>query len=145
MANPQGRKGASRERELVDMLWEEGFGVIRAPASGSATQRALPDILAGDGSRYIAVEAKASAKDVVYIDGDEIESLREFSDRFGARMRVGVRFNNENWYFFHPADLHITDGGNYRVKREAALREGEDFEELVGKTRQMRLGETDDE
>ena len=144
MANPQGRKGASRERELVDMLWEEGFGVIRAPASGSATQRALPDILAGDGSTYVAVEAKASAKDVVYVDGDEIDALREFSERFGARMRVGVRFNNEDWYFFHPAALHVTDGGNYRVKRETALREGEDFEELVGKTRQMRLGETDD-
>lgn len=142
MANPQGRKGTSRERELVEMFWDAGFGVIRVPASGSATKRPLPDLIAGNGSRYIAVEAKSSASEVIYIDGGEVEDLIDFSNKFGARARVGVRFDHESWYFFHPGDLHVTDGGNYRVKKGFALREGEDFDELIGNTRQTRLGES---
>jgi len=143
MSNPRSQKGSSRERELVEMLWEEGFGVVRAPASGSATDRALPDLVAGNDDRdlRLAVEAKASASDTVYIDGEEVTQLIEFADRFGARARVGVRFDREDWYFFHPGDLHVTDGGNYRVKKGKALREGEDFEELVGGTKQRRLGD----
>ena len=70
VSNPRSQKGSSRERELVDMFWEAGFGVVRAPASGSATDRALPDLVAGNEERYVAVEAKASASDTVYIDGD---------------------------------------------------------------------------
>jgi Holliday junction resolvase len=141
VSNPRSQKGSSRERELVDMFWEADFGVVRAPASGSATDRALPDLVAGNDERYVAVEAKASASDTVYIDGDEVTQLIEFADRFGARARVGVRFDREDWYFFHPGDLHVTDGGNYRVKKDKALREGEDFHELVGDTKQTRLGD----
>jgi len=144
MGNPRSQKGSSRERELVDMFWEAGFGVVRAPASGSATDRALPDLIAGNDDRYVAVEAKASGGDTVYVDGDEVTQLIEFADRFGARARVGVRFDREDWYFFHPGDLHVTDGGNYRVKKEVALRDGEDFEEVVGGTKQTRLGGEDE-
>jgi Holliday junction resolvase len=101
-------------------------------------------LVAGNDERYVAVEAKASASDTVYIDGDEVTQLIEFADRFGARARVGVRFDREDWYFFHPGDLHVTDGGNYRVKKEKALRDGEDFEEIIGGTKQTRLNDTED-
>ena len=94
------RKGDRRERELVNRLDEAGFAVMRAPASGSATDRELPDVLAGDGGTFYAIEAKST-----------------------------------------------TDGGNYRVKKETALAEGEDFESFVGGPEQARLtevGEADD-
>ena len=126
-------KGASRERELVDMFWDAGFGVIRAPASGSATERALPDILAGNDDVYVAVEAKSSGGDAVYVEGREVEELLEFSNRFGAKARLGARFDREDWFFFHPGELHYTDGGNYRVKKAFALEEGESFDELIGR------------
>jgi hypothetical protein len=42
------RKGDRRERELVNKLDDAGFAVMRAPASGSATARDLPDGLAGE-------------------------------------------------------------------------------------------------
>lgn len=125
-------KGSSRERELVDKFWEAGFGVVRAPASGSATERSLPDIVAGNGEVYVAVEAKSSSGDPIYIDGREVSELMDFKRRFGCKARIGVRFDREDWYFFHPGDLHVTDGGNYRVKKEYALGEGEGFDELVG-------------
>jgi Holliday junction resolvase len=126
------RKGDRRERELVNLLDEAGFAVMRAPASGSATERDLPDVLAGDGDRFYAIEAKASAGDPIYLDGEEVESLLFFARNFGAKARVAVRFDREDWYFFHPGDLYTTDGGNYRVKRETALAEGADLAELTG-------------
>ncbi|MFB6085178.1 MAG: Holliday junction resolvase Hjc [Halorientalis sp.] len=135
------RKGDRRERELVNALDESGFAVMRAPASGSATDRELPDVLAGDGEAFYAIEAKSSAGDPIYLDGEEIQALLYFAQNFGAKPRVGVRFDREDWYFFHPADLYTTDGGNYRVKKETALADGTDFAEFVGDTRKVTLEE----
>jgi holliday junction resolvase Hjr len=115
--------------------------VMRAPASGSATTRELPDVLAGDGETFYAIEAKASAGNPIYLTGEEVEALVYFARNFGAKARIAVRFDREDWYFFHPGDLYITDGGNYRVKKETALAEGEDFDELIGRSTQARLGE----
>jgi len=138
-------KGDRRERELVNALDEAGFAVMRAPASGSATERDLPDVLAGDGTDFYAIEAKSSADDWIYLDGAEVEGLVYFSRNFGAKPRIGVRFDREDWYFFHPGDCHTTDSGNYRVKRETALAEGVDFEELVGHSRKVTLDELGDD
>ncbi|WP_423743786.1 Holliday junction resolvase Hjc (plasmid) [Haladaptatus sp. SPP-AMP-3] len=127
MAN---RKGDRRERELVNRLDDTGFAVMRAPASGGATQRELPDVLAGNGNAFYAIEAKSSAGDPIYLTGEEVEALVYFSQNFGAKPKIGVRFDREDWYFFHPADVHQTKGGNYRVKKETALDEGETMDEL---------------
>ncbi|MFC6837119.1 Holliday junction resolvase Hjc [Halomarina ordinaria] len=132
-------KGNRRERELVNLLDDRGFAVMRAPASGSATTRELPDVLAGNGDVFYAIEAKASAGRPIYLTGEEVEALVYFARNFGAKPRIAVRFDREDWYFFHPADLHVTDGGNYRVKKETALSEGTDVEELTGGPAQTRL------
>ena len=118
-------KGDRRERELVNLLDERGFAVMRAPASGSSTDRELPDVLAGDGDVFYAIEAKSSSGRPIYLTGEEVEALVYFSRNFGAKPRIAARFDREDWYFFHPADLHVTDGGNYRVKKETAIAEGE--------------------
>jgi Holliday junction resolvase len=135
------RKGDRRERELVNRLDEAGFAVMRAPASGSATDRELPDVLAGNGETFYAIEAKSSSGRPIYLSGEEVEALIYFARNFGAKARVAVRFDREAWYFFHPGDLHTTDGGNYRVKSETALAEGEGFESFVGGPAQARLTE----
>ena len=135
------RKGDRRERELVNMLDEAGFAVMRAPASGSATARELPDVLAGNGDVFYAIEAKSSSGNPIYLTGEEVEALIYFSRNFGAKARIAVRFDREDWYFFHPGDLYVTDGGNYRVKKETALAEGADFAELTGRSKQARLGD----
>ncbi|MDH5018925.1 Holliday junction resolvase Hjc [Halobacterium rubrum] len=129
MANSNA-KGNRRERELVNALDERGFAVMRAPASGSATERELPDVLAGDGDAFYAVEAKSSAGDPIYLTGEEVEALVYFSQNFGASPKIGVRFDREDWYFFHPADVHQTDGGNYRVKKETAVEDGQHLDDL---------------
>ncbi|WP_338726765.1 Holliday junction resolvase Hjc [Haladaptatus sp. DJG-WS-42] len=144
MANSNS-KGNRRERELVNLLDDAGFAVMRAPASGAATTRELPDVLAGNGNVFYAIEAKSSSGRPIYLTGEEVEALVYFSQNFGAKPRIAVRFDREDWYFFHPADLYVTDGGNYRVKKETALAEGEDLDELTGKSKKTRLSDLSDE
>ncbi|QIB72959.1 nucleoid-structuring protein H-NS [Halogeometricum borinquense] len=139
------RKGDRRERELVNKLDDAGFAVMRAPASGSATERELPDVLAGNGEMFYAIEAKASSGRPIYLQGEEVEALIYFAQNFGAKSRIAVRFDREDWYFFHPGDLYVTDGGNYRVKKETALAEGEPFDSFVGGPAQSRLTDVADE
>ncbi len=134
-------KGGRRERELVNRLDEAGFAVMRAPASGAATERELPDVLAGDGESFYAIEAKSSAGNPIYLTGEEVEALIYFAQNFGAKPRIGVRFDREDWYFFHPGDLYVTDGGNYRVKKETAIADGIDFPEFVGESKKVTLEE----
>ncbi|MDS0220360.1 Holliday junction resolvase Hjc [Haloarcula sp. S1AR25-5A] len=143
MANSNA-KGDRRERELVNALDEAGFAVMRAPASGSATERELPDVLSGDGETFYAIEAKSSAGDPIYLTGEEVEALLFFARNFGAKPRIAVRFDREDWYFFHPADLHTTGGGNYRVKKEKALSDGTDFDEFVGHSEKVTLDDVAD-
>jgi Holliday junction resolvase len=140
---PGNPKGDRRERELVNLLDEYGFAVMRAPASGSATHRELPDVLAGDGEQFYAIEAKSSSGDPIYLRGEEVEALVYFARNFGAKPRIGVRFDREDWYFFHPADLYTTDAGSYRVKLETALEEGTDIDELAGVSERTGLEEFD--
>jgi Holliday junction resolvase len=136
-------KGDRRERELVNRLDGAGFAVMRAPASGSATERELPDALAGDGEVFYAIEAKSSAGNPIYLTGEEVEALVFFAQNFGAKPRIGVRFDREDWYFFHPSECHVTDGGNYRVQKETALEDGMDFDELTGDSSRTRLDDYD--
>ena len=138
-------KGDRVERELVNKLDEAGFAVMRAPASGSATERELPDVLAGNGDTFYAIEAKSSSGNPIYLTGEEVEALVFFSRNFGAKPRIGVRFDREDWYFFHPGDCYVTDGGNYRVKKETALADGIDFEELTGRSSRAQLDEYENE
>lgn len=136
MAN---RKGERRERELVNRLHDAGFAVMRAPASGSATDRELPDVLAGNGDRFYAIEAKSSSGNPIYLDAQEVEALTYFAENFGALPRIGIRFDEESWAFFDPDELYITPGGNYRVNQETAISQGEDILELAGESSQFRL------
>lgn len=127
------KKGDRAERELVNALDDLGFAVMRAPSSGSATERELPDVLAGNGETFYAIEAKASSGQPIYLGGgepdEEVESLIHFAENFGAKPRIGARFNYEDWAFFHPDELHHTPSGNVRVKTED-LPDGESLDEL---------------
>lgn len=123
------------ERELVNSLHELGWGTMRCPSSGSATDRDLPDVIVGkrvrDGAEFHgnpvsepwAVELKATASTTAYATGEEIDALDAFAERFGAESYVGARFKHggRTPYYLVPIDAcRMTDGGNYGVPRDDA-------------------------
>ena len=133
------KKGSIEERDLVNKLWDAGFAAMRAPASGGATKRPLPDVLAGNGKIYLAIEVKSSRQDHIYIDKEKIDNLIEFSDIFGATPYVGAKFIRKKWRFIKLDDLHVTRSNNYRVNTDLAFSKGIDFEEIIGGSVQTKL------
>jgi len=123
-------KGYRYERELVRRFWEAGFGVIRAPTSGGATSRALPDIVAGNGRVYYAIEVKMRRKLPVYIQEEQVEEIREFSRRFGAKAFIAVKLPYKEWRFV-PLSILCRNGKNYKVGRGEYLK-GLKLEDLLG-------------
>lgn len=113
--------GTTRERELVNLFEDNGFIAMRAAASGSATSSPLPDVLASNARRCVAIEEKYRTTSTnCYIDGDEVEKLREFADGFGADPYLAVRYSTRlegvsiaDWFVVEPSDARRTEGGNY--------------------------------
>jgi holliday junction resolvase Hjr len=132
-------KGSKAERELIHLFWQNGFAAMRAAGSGS-TRHPSPDILAGNGKLFYAIECKASHATVKYLEKDEISQLDLFSNSFGARAIVAIRFDNDQWYFMKLTDLKVTPR-SYVVNFELAKRKGMSFEEIIGKYQQKRLPE----
>ena len=117
-----GKKGSRYERELVNRFESCGWGALRCPASGGATDRELPDILAGlafEGpskdypiSRALAIELKSGKSTTLYVDRDEVKALRSFAESFGATPLLGARFTTQasstDIYLVSPEHARMT-------------------------------------
>ncbi|MDR2830003.1 MAG: Holliday junction resolvase [Methanobrevibacter sp.] len=133
------KKGSKEERDLVHIFWDKGFAAMRAPASGGATKRPLPDVLAGNSKKYLAIEVKTTTKDLIYIDSSQINGLYEFCKIFGAEPYLGVKFKQTKWLFLNIETITKTRSKNYKVNKNLALEKGLDIDEIIGKDRQVKL------
>ncbi|MDR3290667.1 MAG: Holliday junction resolvase [Methanobrevibacter sp.] len=133
------KKGSKEERDLVQLFWTKGFAAMRAPASGGATKRPLPDVLAGNSKRYLAIEVKTTSKELIYIDSSQINGLYEFCEIFGAEPYVGVKFKHTKWLFLNIELITKTRSQNYKVEKNLALEKGLDIDEIIGKDRQVKF------
>lgn len=112
------RKGILEERTVISIFEENGYRATRIPASGGRTQRALPDVLAGNGRRYYAVEVKSSKNDYIYIHEEQIQELIEFAHGFGATPLVVAKFTWKPYKVFDIIELETADSGNYVIRRD---------------------------
>ena len=133
------KTGSREERELVKMLWAANCAAMRAPASGGATKKPLPDVIAGNGRLYLAIEVKSTSLERIYINSEKINGLKEFADIFGAKPYVGVKFLRKKWRFICLEDLYKTKNNNYRVNMELAFDKGLEFDELIGRDKQVKF------
>ncbi len=137
-------RGIDAERSLVNILWKNGFAVMRAPSSGSATKRPLPDIIAGSKKRGLqfVIEVKTTRLETLYVNYDSIHQLLEFSQTFGCEPYLAIRFRglSRNWIFIRPSQLQITKGKNYKITLMEAMATGIDLKTFIGDGKQMRLG-----
>jgi Holliday junction resolvase len=122
-------KGINAERALVKMFWEKGWAAVRTPASGAA-RFPCPDVIASNKVRMLAIECKTSRKSSKYLQNSDLDSLRGFSSVFGAEPWIGVRFNNQDWFFINLEDLRKTNKG-FSITLDSARKTGVLFEELL--------------
>ena len=124
-------KGSKTERELYQMFVDNHYRAVRVAGSG-AMENADCDILAGKKGEKYAIEAKSSKKPVKYITKDQISRFISFSEIFGLKPVIAIRFNRLGWFFLHPK--HMKDSGKNWVVNEAIIRKkGKRFAQFFGK------------
>jgi len=124
------QKGSRAERELLSMFWNNSYAGFRVAGSGS-TPLPSPDLLVGNGKRYLAIECKSLKTKAKYLEEQQIKELIEFSKRFGAEPWIGLRFNNLGWYFIQPEKLEKTKNGSLVASLEILKEQGLSFNKLI--------------
>lgn len=112
------RKGVLEERTVVSIFEENGYKATRIPASGGRTKRDLPDVIAGNGRRYYAVEVKSSKQNHIYIREEQVYELIRFARGFGATPIVVAKFTRKPYKVFDIIELETTDSGKYVISRK---------------------------
>lgn len=85
-------RGRNSEVTLVKKLWENGYAALRMPGSGRGQLYPHPDIIAGNGKKYLGIEVKIRADEKCYFKDEDVEKLKEFCITFGAIPYFAVRF-----------------------------------------------------
>lgn len=125
-------KGITAERELIHLFWGTGhWAAIRVAGSG-AIKYPVPDVLAANNLRKLAIECKSTKSNQQHIDKEQVEGLQEFATRFGTEPWIGVRYQGVGWRFLSLEDLKQTNKG-YSANLTLAEVKGLTFEELIGK------------
>lgn len=112
-------KGANAERELIGILWGNGFAAVRAAGSGKATLPS-PDMVAMKNGRIIAFECKAWKGDYLNISREQMSDLSLWCDRAGAEFFIAWRVPRVGWIFVRKNDLKETGKAHIISISEAA-------------------------
>lgn len=134
------KKGTKAERELFHLFWNNGWGCARVAGSGSS-QRPSTDLIAGNGSRVLALECKAIKNNKKYFDEASVRQMLNFSSSFGAEPWIAVRFDKIGWFFMPVEELKESKGKSSFISLDFAKKKGKSFDELIGKFAQARLKE----
>jgi len=122
-------KGINAERDLIHKFWSENIPAIRVAGSGSSKYPS-PDIIAGNRSKRIAIEAKTTKENKKYLTKEEVGGLKNFSELFGAEPWVAIKFKGIEWLFLPITEI-IETKKCFLINTETAKRKGILFEELI--------------
>lgn len=103
-------KGANAERELLHKLIEEGYMAVRVAGSGLLPEPSC-DLIVGKLRKKYCVEVKSCKSDKKYLDKKQIERFLIFSQIFGLKPLLAIRFNRYGWYFLNLKDIKKTKTG----------------------------------
>ncbi|HLD58781.1 MAG TPA: Holliday junction resolvase Hjc [archaeon] len=129
-------KGANAERELVHLLFDKGFSVIRTAGSGK-TSLPAPDIIAMKPSKHLAFECKAWASNNLSIPVASMEEFLSWCTRAGVEAIIAWKYPRKGWFFLKPEMLHNT-GKYYAISKKDAERHNQYLEVVTGIQAQLK-------
>lgn len=123
-------KGDNYEREFIDVVSNNEWYAMRAPASGRANPRDLPDVIVSrDGEPVYAVEVKASSAEVRETE-DKWDALLRFAEGFGAEPRFACRLKRDtSWYVIDASAVDRTYAGNLHLTQDSVRSKGIELRE----------------
>ncbi len=98
---------------------------IRVAGSGILPDPSC-DLIAGKLKKRFCIEVKSCKTEKKYLDKKQIESFIFFSQIFGLKPIIALRFNREGWFFVNPKYLEKTKAG-YLISLEKARKKGKRF------------------
>lgn len=124
------RRASGIERQILSLLRDRGFAVIRAPASGSKRKDPIPDIIALKHGIILLIEVKSRKEPgKVYIEKWQAEGIYEFAKKSGGELFLAVKFPRL-LKFVKFEKLRKTDAGNYVVD-EDVIEQGMSLDDFV--------------
>lgn len=121
-------KGARSERELLNILDQKGYSVIRS--AGSGVNAISPDIIAIKKGRCVSVECKAWERTSLALDAEQYEKLVWWRDNTAFPTFVGWRMNGTGWYFIDLAEFEKGGKGSYNITRNKVLKADRKLEDV---------------
>ena len=118
-------KGSKAERELYQMFIDNNYRAVRVAGSGMMDNTAC-DLIAGKKGKKYSIEVKSSKRPIKYITKEQIEEFIIFSQIFGLKPIIGIRFNREGWFFLNPKNMKDS-GKNWCISLEMARKKGKRF------------------
>ena len=110
-------KGARGERELIGILKENRYSVMRS--AGSGVNSISPDVIAFRDGKGFAFECKAWNTGSVSIKKEKIDLLRFWEANTGMTTLIAWRIPGGNWLFIKPSEMKAALT-NYRISMKEA-------------------------
>jgi len=118
-------KGSNIERELFQKFIENNYRAVRVAGSGRM-ENADCDLIAGKKRKKYAIEVKSSKKPWKYIDKKQIKNFMVFSEIFGLKPVLALRFEREGWLFINPKELKEVKK-SFMITLDEAKKKGKKF------------------
>lgn len=123
-------KGANAERELIKILFDKGFAVLRVAGSG-VSPLPSPDVVALKNGRIIAIECKAWKGAHLAIPIQTFNDEVNWAKVAGAEFFIGWKVPRNGWFFAQAQEFHAA-GKNYLISLEEMKKIGRSLEVLAG-------------
>ncbi|MEM3405499.1 MAG: Holliday junction resolvase Hjc [Candidatus Pacearchaeota archaeon] len=121
-------KGSNAERELYKIFLDHGFRAVRVAGSGLMKNTAC-DLIAGNKKGKYAIECKSSKSKYKYITKKQIEEFLIFSEIFGLKPVIAIRFNREGWFFIELEQLEKSKK-NFVITLDLVKNKGKRFVQM---------------
>ena len=121
-------KGARSERELLSILDEEGYSVLRS--AGSGVNALSPDIVALKKGRCIVIECKAWEKGSLSLAPEQFKKIRQWESNTGFPTFVAWRMNGMGWFFIKPGEFE-KGRSNYNITKKKVLGVNRKLEDVL--------------
>ncbi|AJF60642.1 MAG: holliday junction resolvase, archaea type [archaeon GW2011_AR10] len=129
-------KGANAERELISILWQNNFSVVRTAGSGTSPLPA-PDLVALSKEKKLAFECKAWNAGYLNIPLKQMEEQLFWCERAGAELIVAWKIPRQGFLFLRP-EAFTKVGKSYAISRKKALTSAINLGIILGQ--QSKLG-----
>ncbi len=122
-------KGANAERELIKLLSEQDFAVLRVAGSGT-NPLPCPDVVALKKGTAIAFECKAKKGKYLPIGVEQIVEEVGWAEQAGAKFLIAWKVPHKGWLFLKVGDFRKKDK-NYMITLDEAFEHALPLEKVI--------------